>query len=42
MEAGMKTCLVLSGVTDRATLEQYPYKPDYVFDDVGQIDITAL
>jgi len=42
MEAGMTTCLVLSGVTDRATLDQYPYKPDHVFDDVGQIDIGLL
>jgi NagD protein len=42
MEAGMVTCLVLSGVTDRAALEQYPYKPSHVFDDVGQIDIAVL
>jgi NagD protein len=42
MEAGMKTCLVLSGVTDRATLDQYPYKPDCIFDHVGQIDIAGL
>jgi NagD protein len=42
MEAGMTTCLVLSGVTDHNTLEQYPYKPDHVFDNVGQIDISAL
>lgn len=42
MEAGMKTCLVLSGVTDRATLDRYPYKPDYVFEDVGQIELGAL
>lgn len=42
MEAGMTTCLVLSGVTDRAMLEHYPYKPDHVFDNVGQIDIGAL
>ena len=42
MEAGMTTCLVLSGVTDRTMLDQYPYKPDHVFDNVGQIDINAL
>lgn len=42
MEAGMTTCLVLSGVTDRATLDLYPYKPDHVFDNVGQIDLSAL
>lgn len=42
LEAGMKTCLVLSGVTSRVTLEDYPYKPDHVFDHVGQIDLSAL
>lgn len=42
MEAGMKTCLVLSGVTDQATLDRYPYKPDYVFENVGQIELGAL
>jgi NagD protein len=42
MEAGMKTCLVLSGVTERSMIESFPYKPDYVFDNVGQIDPGAL
>ena len=35
LEAGMRTCLVLSGVSTRETIEQFPYRPDYVFDDVG-------
>lgn len=37
LEAGMKTCLVLSGVTSREMVEQFPYRPDHVFDHVGQI-----
>lgn len=42
MEAGMKTCLVLSGVTNRETLHEFPYKPDYIYDSVGDIDIKKL
>jgi NagD protein len=37
LEAGMKTCLVLSGVTSREMLEHFPYRPDHVFDHVGEI-----
>lgn len=37
MEAGMTTCLVLSGVSDRGVLDDYPYSPDYVFENVGEI-----
>ena len=32
-ESGMKTALVLTGVTDRKTLEASPVRPDYVFDE---------
>jgi len=42
MEAGMKTCLVLSGVTATNELERYPYKPDYVFASVAEINPLAL
>lgn len=42
MEAGMKTCLVLSGVTQRAMLDNFPYKPDYLFNNVGEIDLENL
>lgn len=42
MEAGMKTALVLSGVSTREMLKDFPYQPDYVFDHVGQIDIAQL
>ncbi|WP_231550563.1 MULTISPECIES: HAD-IIA family hydrolase [Chitinibacter] len=42
MEAGMKTALVLSGVTTMPMLDEFPYKPDYVFNHVGEIDFQAL
>ncbi|MBN2812231.1 HAD-IIA family hydrolase [Treponema zuelzerae] len=38
LEAGMKTCLVLSGVSSRASIGDFPYRPDYIFDTVGDID----
>lgn len=37
MEAGMTTCLVLSGVTTKDMIDDFPYKPNYVFDNIGQI-----
>jgi NagD protein len=42
LEAGMRTALVLSGVSGRDTIEQFPYRPDFVFDSVGSIDWDAL
>ncbi|HEX3020484.1 MAG TPA: HAD-IIA family hydrolase [Chitinispirillaceae bacterium] len=42
MEAGMKTCLVLSGVTRAEMLNDFPYKPDYIFNNVGEIDLTKI
>jgi NagD protein len=42
LEAGMRTALVLSGVSDRVTIERFPYRPDFVFDSVGTIDWAAL
>ena len=41
LEAGMKTCLVLSGVSHRETLDQFPYRPDYIFENVGEIDLEG-
>lgn len=38
MEAGMKTCLVLSGVSTRESIKEFPYQSDYIFDSVGDID----
>ena len=37
METGLDTVLVLSGVSDMATIDQFPYCPTYVMDGVGNI-----
>ena len=42
LEAGMRTALVLTGVSTQETIEQFPYRPDFVFDSVGTIDWAAL
>ncbi|MGV1005006.1 MAG: HAD-IIA family hydrolase [Candidatus Nanopelagicales bacterium] len=42
LEAGMRTILVLSGVSDAETVEHFPYRPNFVYDNVGQIDWAAL
>jgi NagD protein len=42
MEAGMRTILVLSGVSDQATIESYPFRPTHVFEDVGKIPVETL
>jgi len=42
LEAGMTTCLMLSGVTRRQDLEQFAYRPDYVFDHVGLVPVEDL
>lgn len=39
MEAGMRTCLVLSGVSSRETIDEFPYRPTFVYPSVGQIDL---
>lgn len=42
MEAGMTTCLVLSGVTQEKDLHRFPYKPDHIFNSVADIDPEKL
>ncbi|PWM24806.1 MAG: TIGR01457 family HAD-type hydrolase [Oscillospiraceae bacterium] len=37
METGLDTVLVLSGVSDQETIAQFPYRPTYVLDGVGEI-----
>ncbi len=37
IEAGMDTVLVLSGFSDLNTVEQYPYRPKYILNHVGEI-----
>lgn len=42
LEAGMKTILVLSGVSSKETVENFPYRPDYIFENVGEIDLQKF
>ena len=42
LESGMTTCLVLSGVTTIESMNQFPYQPDYVFNNLGEIDPEAI
>jgi len=42
MEAGMKTCLVLSGVTAEADLRRFPYRPTFVYPSVAEVDLAQL
>ena len=37
VESGMRTILVLSGVTSAAEVERYPYRPTWVVDSVAEI-----
>lgn len=36
-ESGLTTVLVLSGCTSRAEVDDYPYRPAYILDGVGEI-----
>ncbi len=38
MEAGLFTVLVLTGITTRADLERYPYRPSLVLDSVAELN----
>ena len=38
LEAGMKTALVMTGVTDAKTLEASPVRPDYVFQSIADLE----
>lgn len=42
LEAGMKTCLVLSGVTSAEMVERFPYRPDVVLNSVADLDVRHL
>lgn len=42
MEAGMRTCLVLTGVSTRDTLDRFPYRPTFVYDSVAEIDLDEM
>jgi len=42
IESGMTTCLVLSGVTTHEIAKRFPYQPDYIFDNIGEINPDTL
>ena len=42
LEAGMTTCLVLSGVTAREQVDRFSYRPNHIFENVGEIDPEKL
>ena len=42
MEAGMYTALVLSGVSTVETIGHFPYKPDFIYENVGKIDFEKI
>lgn len=42
LEAGMRTCLVLSGVSTRESVSRFPYRPTFVYDSVADIDPLVL
>ena len=42
LESGMTACLVLSGVTTRDIMDRFPYQPDYVFNNIGEIDPDTI
>ena len=42
IESGMTTCLVLSGITTKEMARRFPYQPDYIFKNVGDIDPDSI
>jgi NagD protein len=42
MEAGMKTSLVLTGVTQHEMLDSFPYKPNFIYNNVGEIFLENM
>jgi NagD protein len=39
VESGMRTVLVLTGVTGREDIERYPYRPTWVVESVADIKL---
>jgi NagD protein len=37
MEAGMETVLVLTGVTNRAMVDRFPFRPSRIVDSVADL-----
>jgi NagD protein len=39
VQSGMRTILVLTGVTNRDDIERFPYRPTWVVDSIAEIEI---
>ena len=39
VESGMKTILVLTGVTRREDIDRFPYRPTWVLESVAEIEL---
>ena len=39
VESGMRTILVLSGITPREAIEHYPFRPTWVLESVAEIEL---
>jgi NagD protein len=37
MEAGMRTVLVLTGISDRATADRFPFQPTRIVDSIADL-----
>jgi len=39
VESGMRTILVLTGVTRREDIDRFPYRPTWVLESVAEIEL---
>jgi NagD protein len=39
LESGLRTILVLTGVTRREQVDQFPYRPTWIRDSIADIEI---
>ena len=39
VESGMRTILVLSGVTHREDIDRFPYRPSWILESVAEIEL---
>ena len=37
IEAGLHTVLVLTGISDRAEIERFPFRPDEILDSIAEL-----
>lgn len=42
LESGLKTALVLTGVTTRADMERFPFRPDHVIERLADLDEVIM